>query len=197
MGGRDESKIFWIRKNFLHISISKELHFDLQVRVDLSTVNGSTKNRERIWTLPSVKGRFWNLQWQCLANFPKARFHPSSKLLLRLNLNTIGKGSDTVNAVCEPVKKTTSQILWPRIDSVINEQIKIRFWFFTKTDFDFYCGASREILKTLTSVAPLREQFRVLVEVFGCWTPSKRGISVHKNSLASCQRCRQIVEPRE
>jgi len=31
---------------------------------------------------------------------------------------------------------------------------------------------------------------------FGCWTPSNRGVLVHKNSLASCQRCRHSVVPR-
>jgi len=31
---------------------------------------------------------------------------------------------------------------------------------------------------------------------FGCLTPSKRGVLVHKNPVASCQRCRHSVEPR-
>ena len=30
--------------------------------------------------------------------------------------------------------------------------------------------------------------------VFGCWTPSKKDVLVHKNSLASCERCRHSVE---
>ena len=31
---------------------------------------------------------------------------------------------------------------------------------------------------------------------FGCWTASKRGALVHKNSLASCQGCRHSIELR-
>jgi len=32
---------------------------------------------------------------------------------------------------------------------------------------------------------------------WGYWTPAKRGVLVIKNSLASCQRCRHSVEPRQ
>jgi len=36
----------------------------------------------------------------------------------------------------------------------------------------------------------------VFGNMFGCATPSKRGVLVHTNSLASCQRCRHSIESR-
>ena len=51
--------------------------------------------------------------------------------------------------------------------------------------------------ENVTSEARRRKHFRLfLCHFFGCSTPSKRGVLVHKNSLAFCQRCRHSVEPR-
>jgi len=49
----------------------------------------------------------------------------------------------------------------------------------------------------MTLVARRREHFRVfLPTLLVAQLSSKRGVLVHKNSLASCQRCRRSVEPR-
>jgi len=49
----------------------------------------------------------------------------------------------------------------------------------------------------MTLVARWREQFRGFLAIFLVAQLSpKRGVLVHKNSLASCQRCRHSVEPR-
>jgi len=46
-------------------------------------------------------------------------------------------------------------------------------------------------------VARRRKHFRVFLAIFlVAQLPPKRGVLVHKNSLASCQRCRNSVEPR-
>ena len=85
----------------------------------------------------------------------------------------------------ESVKITTSQNLWPRIDS--NQFIKNNH---SKRSFSF----TRNFEENVTLVARRREHFRVFFgDFFGCSTPSKRGISVHKNSRASCQRYNGIV----
>ena len=89
------------------------------------------------------------------------------------------------------VNKTTSHNLWPRINSLINGFKKPRgAW------FSFLRRQPRNFAN-VTLVARRREHFR------GFWAkflvpqlPPKRGVLVHKNSLASCQRCRHSVEPR-
>jgi len=49
----------------------------------------------------------------------------------------------------------------------------------------------------MTLVARRREHFRVILAIFLVAQLSpKRGVLVHKNSLASCQRCRHSVKPR-
>ena len=51
--------------------------------------------------------------------------------------------------------------------------------------------------QNVTIVARQRENFRVFLAIFlVAQLPPKRGVLVHKNSLASCQRCRHSVEPR-
>jgi len=51
--------------------------------------------------------------------------------------------------------------------------------------------------ENVTLVARRREHFWVLGAIFlVAQLPPKRGVLVHKNSLASCQRCRHSVEPR-
>jgi len=48
--------------------------------------------------------------------------------------------------------------------------------------------------ENVTLVARRRKHFRVFFgDIFGCSTPSKRGVLVHKTSLASCERCRHSV----
>ena len=59
----------------------------------------------------------------------------------------------------------------------------------------FFNGVSREILKTWHSASE-KAFLRGLDDFFGCWIPSWRGILVHKNSLASCQRYCHSVESR-
>jgi len=49
----------------------------------------------------------------------------------------------------------------------------------------------------MTLVARRRKHFRVFLAIFlVAQLSSKRGVLVHKNSLASCLRCRHSVEPR-
>jgi len=51
--------------------------------------------------------------------------------------------------------------------------------------------------ENMTLVARRREHFRVFLAMFLVAQLSpKRGVLVHKISLASCQRCRHSVEPR-
>ena len=47
------------------------------------------------------------------------------------------------------------------------------------------------------TVARRRVRFQVFLAIFlVAQLPPKRGVLVHKNSLASCQQCRHSVEPR-
>ena len=82
------------------------------------------------------------------------------------------------------VNKTTSQNLWPRINS--NEFINSAV-LKNRAERSFF----------LTLVARWREHFRVFLEIFLVAQLSpKRGVLVYKNSLASCQQCCHSVEPR-
>jgi len=74
-----------------------------------------------------------------------------------------------------PMNKTTSQNLWPRINS--NEVNTARFLFLAASAAKFW---KREISSTSERAFP--DYFG---HVFGCSTPSKRGALVHKNALTS------------
>jgi len=82
------------------------------------------------------------------------------------------------------VKKITSQNLRPRIDWWINTVLK-----------SFFLAASAA--KFYTLVARRRKHFRGFWAIFlVAQLPPKWGVLRHKDSLASCQRCRHSVEPR-
>ena len=90
------------------------------------------------------------------------------------------------------VQKTTSQNLWPELIR-INEWIKT--YGFKKPTVYFSAASAAKIWKCDISSAPETAFLGVFGDFFACSTPSKRGVLVHKNSLASCQRCRHGVEP--
>jgi len=51
------------------------------------------------------------------------------------------------------------------------------------------CAKQPQFFENVTLVAHRRKHFRGFLAIFfGCSTPSKRGVLVHKNSVASCQR---------
>jgi len=60
----------------------------------------------------------------------------------------------------------------------------------------FFAASAAKFCKRANSITSERAFPGGFGEIFGCSTPSDRGISTHKNSLASCQRCRHSVEPR-
>ena len=61
----------------------------------------------------------------------------------------------------------------------------------------FFLRRQPRHFENTTLVARRREHFRVFLAIFLVAQLSpKRGVLVHKNSLASCQRCRHSVEPR-
>ena len=84
------------------------------------------------------------------------------------------------------VKKTTSQNLWPQINSNywINQKC-------TKRRFKQF------VFENVTLAARQRQHFQGFRASFlVAELPPKTGVLVHKNSLASCQQCRHSVEPR-
>ena len=61
------------------------------------------------------------------------------------------------------------------------------------------CFLRRQLrnFENVTLVARRRKHFRGVLAIFLVAQLSpKRGVLVHKNSLASCQQCRHSVEPR-
>ena len=97
-------------------------------------------------------------------------------------------GKETKGAV----KKTTSQNVWPRINSLIKTA---RSTVLTRAIF-FFRRQPRNP-ENVTLVARRREHFRVCLAIFlTAQIPPKRGVLVHKNSLASYQQCRRSVESR-
>ena len=61
----------------------------------------------------------------------------------------------------------------------------------------FFWRRQPQFFENVTLVARRREHFRGVLAIF--WLLNylqKEGLLVHKNSLASCQRCRHSVEPR-
>jgi len=72
-----------------------------------------------------------------------------------------------------------------RINSLINWLIKT----------GFFLQRRPQIFENVTLVARRRKHFRVFLAIFLVVQLSpKRSVLVHKNSLASCQRCRHSVE---
>ena len=103
-----------------------------------------------------------------------------------------------VTMIDRAVKKSTSQNLWPRISS--NEFIN---WNRTKRGFKklrevrfFFAASAANVWKHDISSASKKAYPGVLGHFWGCSTPSKRSVLLHKNSVASCQQCRHVVEPR-
>jgi len=69
--------------------------------------------------------------------------------------------------------------------------------FKNRAEHGFIFAASAAKFLNMTLVARRREHFQVFLAVFLVAQLSpKRGVLVHKNLLASCQRCRHSVEPR-
>jgi len=67
---------------------------------------------------------------------------------------------------------------------------------FEKTGIFFWRRQPRNS-ENLTLEARRREYFRGFLAIFlVAQLASKRGVLVHKNSLASCQWCRHSIEPR-
>jgi len=78
-----------------------------------------------------------------------------------------------------------------RINYLINELIK------TARSAVFFLRRQPRNFESMTLVARRREHFRGFWAIlFVAQLSPKRGVLVHKNSLASCQRCRHSVEPR-
>jgi len=72
----------------------------------------------------------------------------------------------------------------------------VRFQKTARSAFFFLRRQPRNF-ENMTLVARRREHFRVCLATFLVAQLSpKRNVLVHKNSLASCQRCRHSVEPR-
>ena len=109
------------------------------------------------------------------------------------------------------VMKTTSQNLWPRINwnhakCTFKKPTRSAFFFFS--DLGQGCGVSLfrpwsrlrrqpRNFENVTLVARRREHSQVFLTIFlVAQLPPTRGVLVHKNSLASGQRCRHSVEPR-
>jgi len=79
------------------------------------------------------------------------------------------------------VKKTTSRNLWPR----------------TARSAVFFFRCQPRNLENVTLIVRRREHFRGFLAIFlVAQLPPKKAVLVHKNSLASCQRCRHSIEPR-
>jgi len=87
--------------------------------------------------------------------------------------------------VCVPVKKITSQNLWPRINSSSRGFKETRSFFWRRQPRNF---------ENMTLVASRREHFRAIFLV--AQLSPRRGVLEQMNSLASCQRRRHSVEPR-
>jgi len=66
-----------------------------------------------------------------------------------------------------------------------------------RTEHGFFFRRQPRNIENVTLVARRREYFRVFLAInLVAQLPTKRGFLIHKNSLASCQRCRHSVEPR-
>ena len=66
-----------------------------------------------------------------------------------------------------------------------------------RTEHGFFSRRQPRNIENVTLVARRREYFRVFLTInLVAQLPTKRGFLIHKNSLASCQRCRHSVEPR-
>jgi len=65
-----------------------------------------------------------------------------------------------------------------------------------QTQFCFFAVSATKF-ENVTLVARQRKRFRVFLDIFLiAQLPQKSGVLAHKNSLASCQRCRDSVELR-
>jgi len=92
------------------------------------------------------------------------------------------------------LKKTTSQHVWPRINS--NKWIKTARSAVSKNPRFFFEHQPRNF-DNVTLVARQRVHFRGFWAIFFvAQLPPKRGVLVHKNLLATYQRCSHSVEPR-
>jgi len=117
-------------------------------------------------------------------------------LLYTMKLREVGD-DDSKKAV----KKMNSQNLWPWINSTIDSlmvsknraecRARVFFW---------RCDAPAAKFSRLDNSSRSEKAFPGFFgDFFGRWTPSKRNVFVHKNSLTSCQQCRHSrgVEPGE
>jgi len=77
-----------------------------------------------------------------------------------------------------------------------NEFVKTARSTVSKNPVFFFCGVSRKMLKTDISSASERAFPGFLAIFLVAQFPPKTGVLVHKNSLASYQRCSHSVEPR-
>ena len=96
------------------------------------------------------------------------------------------------------MKKTTSQNLWPWINSksFINQMRAKRGFLKTARSSVLFWGRQRNF-ENVALVARQRKHFRGVLAIFLVdQLPPKRGVLVHKNLLASCQRCCHSVAPR-
>jgi len=96
----------------------------------------------------------------------------------------------------EPAKKTNHflESLAPNSFELMNEK---RGFKKPRTAWFFFWRRQLRNFANLTLVARRREHFwGVLVIFLVAQLPPKRGVLLHKNSLASCHRCRHSVKPR-
>jgi len=79
----------------------------------------------------------------------------------------------------------------------LNELIKTARSAVSKNRSFFFLQRQPRNFENTTLVARRRKHFREVLAIFlVAQLLLKRGVLVHKNSLASCQRCRHSVEPR-
>ena len=115
----------------------------------------------------------------------------------RINFTLPGRPS---SALEHSVKKITSQNVWPRINSnLLMNELTPREAQFQKTarSADFFLQRQPRNFENTILVPRRRKHFQGFLAIFLVAQLSpKRGVLVHKNSLASCQRCHHSVKPR-
>jgi len=93
-----------------------------------------------------------------------------------------------------PVKKMTSQKLWPRIHGSIKTAQRLQK---SREARVFFLPRQPRNFEIVVLVARRRKHFGGVLAIFlVSQLPPRRCIIVHKNSVASCQLCRHSVEAR-
>jgi len=99
-----------------------------------------------------------------------------------------------------PVKTTTSQKVWTWINLVMNLWIRTaqlsKLFFAAPAEF-FRKRNVSSASENAKLVARRRKQLRAFWTIFWSLNSLQKGVLVHKNTFASCQRCRHSVEPHQ